>query len=1029
MIDFASFFAAAHARDGRPGPMPYPWQADLAHRLATAAPPKAIVAPTGGGKTATIDALIWALAFQADRSPVLRTVGVRTVWAIDRRILVDEVHAHARDLAERLAQATSTGDEGDPLHSVAQALLTLTGDGSPPLVATRWRGGLAIGSPALHPFQPEIITSTVAQVGSRLLFRGYGVGRRSLAVQAALTAVDTTVCLDEAHLAEPFRQTVEAIVQTRRAEPVALPPLHAITLTATPAAAVAPADVVAITDADRPLLGPRLTGEKRARLVEPASVKPADRRDALLDAVEAHLEAGSRSVACVVNSVRTAVDVYRALARRRPEVQRMILVGPQRPADRAGLLERHRGELFERVSRPSPLVVVATQTFEVGLDADVEALVTESASVSALVQRLGRLNRAGVRQGAATIVRNTEPGLYEREEPAAWAWLTQLVGDDGTIDVSVQALGAAPGRPEPARGVLAPSLSAAVLDRLVQTEPRPAPMDDPDIDVFLRGADAQPSADVMVVWRADLRSDDRSSEGRAYREALLRLAPPRPEELVTISIARAHALLAALRAEPEDRRRLGARTLDGPDVEGGDEPLLSSGPGTGADAFAPVLLRGDEHLEADPGGWVPPRPGDVIVLPTEVGGYLDGVLDHASRAVVPDVGPDVIAAGSSGAGGRPGEPPPFWRLTDAVLGTTPALFASCGRIARAAAKAADAQDRAVADAHAAQVASLIAEAVGVPLAELGLGVGATLAVRRVTPRVDLFAGDADDLDGADDAALGFGLDDDDDDGDGADADSDLGSTFADESTPGPAFVLTVGRSADPGASPVFGTSPPTLHAHAVAVAARVRAYAERAALPRRFVDTLVLAAMGHDHGKADPRTQAFFRGGSAGLGDEVIAKSVFGTEDRRADRVARRASGLPHDFRHEVESVVVMQDALASGGIEGGVPPDLDAELVMHVVGTHHGLGLPVPRLPHGGALPRAYVARGAGITGVGYGDGSAAWGAGEWLERFLTLNDRFGPWGLAYLRTLLVLADRTVSREHGRADAPLDPALAGDAR
>jgi CRISPR-associated endonuclease/helicase Cas3 len=72
------------------------------------------------------------------------------------------------------------------------------------LRVTRWRGGIARESRAHHPFQPEIITSTVAQIGSRLLFRGYCVGERSLALEAGLAAVDTTICLDEAHLVEPF---------------------------------------------------------------------------------------------------------------------------------------------------------------------------------------------------------------------------------------------------------------------------------------------------------------------------------------------------------------------------------------------------------------------------------------------------------------------------------------------------------------------------------------------------------------------------------------------------------------------------------------------------------------------------------------------------------------------------------------------------------------------------------------------------------------------------------------------------------
>jgi CRISPR-associated endonuclease/helicase Cas3 len=138
-----------------------------------------------------VDALVWALASQADLPPAARSVGARIVWAIDRRILVDEVHAHASALAERLLTARDCED--DPLHRTAIRLSAMSGD--VPLVATRWRGGIASDRSLHAPTQAQVITSTVAQVGSRLLFRGYGVGRRSLSVEAGLAACDTTICL------------------------------------------------------------------------------------------------------------------------------------------------------------------------------------------------------------------------------------------------------------------------------------------------------------------------------------------------------------------------------------------------------------------------------------------------------------------------------------------------------------------------------------------------------------------------------------------------------------------------------------------------------------------------------------------------------------------------------------------------------------------------------------------------------------------------------------------------------------------
>ncbi|MDQ3677372.1 MAG: type I-U CRISPR-associated helicase/endonuclease Cas3, partial [Actinomycetota bacterium] len=940
MISFRDFLNSA---DNGAERTPHPWQEALAARLAAGEPPRAIVVPTGGGKTVTIEALLWALAVQADRSPIERTVGVRTVWAIDRRILVDEVHTRATYLADRLAAAL--GDAGDDLHEMARRLSSLAGgSGAEPLRVTRWRGGVTRESRGHHPFQPEIITSTVAQIGSSLLFRGYGVGERSLALEAGLAAVDTTICLDEAHLAEPFRQTIDAIRAIRDRETMDLPGLRAITLTATPAAGVADADVHGIGDADRAALGPRLTGEKVARLVEPASDRAADHVAALLDAVSAHLDAGASTIACVVNTVRTATEVEAALSRRRPDVDRALLVGPQRPADRERLLAEYRARLFERAITDTPLVCVATQTFEVGLDADVDALVTQSASASAIVQRLGRLNRAGAGPGRATIVRDTLAPLYEEDEPPAWQWLRSLERPDGTLDVSVAALMDDATRPAVARLRSAPGLTPDVVELLVQTAPRPARMADPDVEVFLRGAEEQPSTDVGLCWRCDLRIDDDLQSGRSYRQALLRLVPPGGEEIVTVSIARALTLLRALRAPRAQLAALGRIGLDTPDVEGGDEGDVVAAsylPTSGRDDMdAPrrlVVLRGRRELfevTLDGSGDSQQdsrlrdiRPGDVLVLPSRAGGYTHDALAPASHTTVNDVAADLRAARDTSV------LPAALRLSEEVL-------REAGQNPKRVLSVAQRCDKADGSAGLDTLCELLGPA-GRRFRDQG-----AIELLRITEDAETHLGD---IDPDDDPGAPFG----DLDEDRGEGDTDEQPLFENEDRPArPAFVL-VARSATtrsgPAATPEeirpASKPPPTLDEHAAAVAKRAGSFIAGSGLPEPVAAAIVLAARAHDHGKGDPRFQAFFRGGVPASIGAPIAKSVFGTADVQAGRAARSAAGLPSGLRHEIASVAALAEAVADGGVDG-MPDEVDAELALHLVATHHGLGRPVPRVP-----------------------------------------------------------------------------------
>lgn len=1008
MTDFADFFVNAWS-DGR---HPYPWQRALAERLASGSPPSVVAVPTGAGKTATIDALVWALSQQADRPAAERTVGVRIIWAIDRRILVDEVHQRASELSDRLASAKE--DATDPLHDMATRLSTLSG--GPPLVATRWRGGLDERPPRHGALQPQIITSTVAQVGSRLLFRGYGVGTRSLAVEAGLTGCDSTICLDEAHIAEPFRETVAAIRQHRAQTEVGwdLPGLSTLTITATPHPA--DDDRIELSDADHAALGHRWDGPKSADLREPESDDDATRIRTLVAETLRYVREEVPTVACVVNTVGTARRVSEALEKelRDEAVEVALLIGPQRPADRRTVLERVRPALFDGDPEAKPLVCVATQTFEVGLDADVAALVTESASATALVQRLGRLNRRGATSGRATIVRDPGRWLYADDEPLAWTWLSGLRDSEGAIDVSVAALDADTTRPAPQRRAHAAALTPETLQLLVQTAPRPAPWSDPDVDPFIRGVESEPAADVTIAWRSDLRLGLSDQGAHGYRQMLLELVPPQTKELLTLSTASARALLVA-RLGPRDRRTAARRTtFADADLESEmpDPPIAAVDPAPAGIPF--LVLRRRELLtgtfagggsgDLTPGAL---EPGDVVLLATTTGGSdKHGLNPWADRT--DDVAWDLEPTGNAAPVRL--NPSALHEALDGKLNEHE-WQDIVGRCLLAEAKRREVRTRDEADAETARLVSYLAKRLP---AHQGLARLAAEGLDQDGPRLLLRGiGPADDS-GVPllDEAEAYGTDD-------VDERPELASADEVESSPAESapyegtglertwVLVPVGARQRDRDERTPEDPPPTLDDHARDVTRELQGTLDGLELPSRIAASLSLAARAHDHGKADPRIQAFYRHGVPAIAAPLLAKSEFGTADPRTARLASDRAGLPQRLRHEIASAAALADALATEESSDGA---LDEDLALHLIASHHGLGRPVPPVPFGGGAPRPFVVDAADVKGAARGDGVDGWAGGAWLQRFWSTTDRYGAWGSAYLEALLVLADRTVS-------------------
>lgn len=948
---FSAFFRACHGYD------PFPWQQRLVERvLAEGSWPEVLDLPTGAGKTSALDVALYALACQPQRFPR------RIVLVIDRRVVVDQASVHAQRI-QRALQAPSDTVAAE----VARRLRALWNgpDFALPLEVAVLRGGMPREDAwASRPDRPVVAVSTVDQVGSRLLFRGYGVSERMSSVHAGLLGHDTLFLLDEVHLSVPFAETLVSLQRHwRRFHGEPWPDRWGVaSLSATP---VVPASTESFAlgedDREHPVLRDRLRAAKPAEL-RPVKVggdeenRRASFAQGCVLAARERLAEGAKVVGVVVNRVDTARRIAALLKGDAESIDVCLLTGRMRPLDR----EQQVGAIWERIragrdrSRDErPLVVVSTQAIEAGADFDFDALVTECASLDALRQRFGRLDRLGELgySRAVILVRSDALGqkaddpIYGNALRETWEWLQSL----DIVDFGIERL------PKPDPDTLqrlvppvrhAPILLPAHIDTWSHTHPRPQP--DPDISLWLHGPQ-RGEPEVQLVWRVDLSPEDLEQAVAGTSEFLvdrLSACPPSSLEALSLPLSTVRRWLS-LREESAD-------LADVP-VQAEREEQRANG---GRLAF---LWEGDRSrvVTADQ-----ILPGGTVVVPAVYGGLVCGNWDPASAEPVSDLG-DLAQWRQRGRA--------TLRVHSHVLasawGEAPLLPAFSE------------------DATAADLRSTLSEWLSdLPqprYSELGD------ALQVLQKGFQLIRHSVDSL------------------------------TLVARYRRRDGNALSDFSSEDDSAS--FVAEEVTLPAHLRHVRSWVREFAARIGLPPAIAADLELAAWLHDIGKADPRFQRWLVGGSEvrlALLSVPLAKSARSGRDRAARNLARRRAGYPEGYRHELLSVAMAE---ANHWVRAKAH---DLDLVLHLIGSHHGYCRPFApatedpddisasvRLVPTENEPEIELSA-SSRHGLERLDSGVA-------DRFWRLTRRYGWWGLAHLEAVLRLADHRASEmgEWGAVD------------
>ncbi len=967
---FAQFYEAIHGS----GRTPFPWQVRLVDEVLEHGWQRRLLdLPTGSGKTSVLDVALYCLARAPERMPR------RTLLVVDRRIVVDQGAAHARKLRDALQKATS-----GPAHEIANALRAMAPGAADEtcLEVAVLRGGMPRDNDwARRPDRPLLGVSTVDQVGSRLLFRGYGVSALSASIYAGLIGNDTLILLDEVHLAVPFANTLDAVHGRFRTNAPGLPDRFAVVqMSATVGATSTPKSVFHLSAEDErhPVLAQRLSAPKTATLEE-YKVKGDDedkkRRLVAQRAVDhalAFQRAGSRVIAIVVNRVDTARHAIAILRQVHARTTDAVLVtGRMRPIDRDRVV---RGELNRasadrtRSSTDAPLVVVATQCIEAGADLDFDGLVTECASLDALRQRFGRVDRRGLlRASRSTIIGRSDLVAEAASDPiygtalaATWSWLRSHAVE-GSVDFGIRALPpAVTTTGAPRSDLLPPILEAPVmlpahLDAWAQTSIPPEP--DADISAWLHGPQ-RPTADVQVVWReiGSLDASIPSDEIKARLMDLLEAVRPSSLEAISIPIAAAKAWLRGsenvpiadvisgeILAEESNRRR--------PDVKGPHVAFRWRGDGS-------ELVTADAI-----------RPGDVLVVDVGRGGLRHDSFDPDAIDRVLDVG-DLAQLRARGV--------PTLRLDRAAL----AVWMLPGDILAALpSRAPDETLRELAD----RVQAWVASWPEVPSPDF-VGTGEEW----VRTRKHLSSPRARVRDAGDCLVLIAKLSE----RDRQQAHETTGNELTD--------MLTEGDDSS------FRAVEVSLVRHSTDVRTLAETYSRALGLGNEIVEDLALAGWLHDVGKSDPRFQRWLVGGDeirAASTDVLLAKSALPPGSRVQRRAARERAGYPRGYRHELLSL-----ALAAGSAQI-LAQAHDPALVLHLVASHHGWCRPfAPPVDDPEDLHVSLV-HGAETMAATTRHQLARLDHGV-VDRYWDVTRRYGWWGLAWLESILRLADHRASEQ-----------------
>lgn len=480
------------------GHAPYPWQQRMFDMLVKGDIPDTMDIPTGLGKTSIMH--IWMLALTHTRIRGHDHVPTRLVYIVDRRVIVDQASDEADKLRKKI--------EADNNYRSKIGSLNIS--------KLRGGGGLEDNRKWLEePHMPAIIIGTIDMIGSRLLFSGYGVGRKVRSFYAGLLGQDSLLVLDETHLSpamENLLRDVEDISNVKNAD--RLYPPRILFMSATPHRKGNNIIRLGSDDMHNAVV------EDRYRAVKKLELKKIPPQVNVADEIARHAGSKPGRVMIYVKSPKDALKISKNLEKEEREV--VVLTGTIRGFERDRLSEKKAYKAFLGKHGGEPSYMVATSAGEVGADFDADHMVCDATTLDSLIQRLGRLNRTGGKDRKATATL-----IYNGNEKGSAAETVKFLVERNMHDGSPQALSKA-----------LEGLGEGDMDRMFASKPKTQPLTKdlldswsmtsiyreyrsrPHVRFWLRGDEDKARPDTYVCWREDakyLKNDDAGDVFDNYR--------------------------------------------------------------------------------------------------------------------------------------------------------------------------------------------------------------------------------------------------------------------------------------------------------------------------------------------------------------------------------------------------------------------------------------------------------------------------------------------------------------------------------